>query len=260
MVSPVLAGMFPSAAERARLERVVDNVEQWRQDFNCSLYAAEQWRPSLGASATAPGIFPDAGPPIVSAQFQGRVDTDFERFCSERLSTRRRALAVAEPWRVFGDPATPILAAHEGDPVQIRLIQGAQEAQHVFTMNGVKWHRIADSANSGLTNAQPLGISEHFEFDVRVPRLDVAHADYLYFGSSVDQLWDGMWGTLRACCDPRLPASLCRRAEAAGDPAQRLTRVPRALATARPGENLRGRDRRLRRGPWRRRAHQCEEF
>lgn len=238
LVSPVLASMFASAADRTRLEKVVDSVEQWRQDFNCSLYAAEQWRPSLGVPAATPGPFPVVGTANASAQFQGRMDDDFSRFCNARLGASRRAPIVAEPWRVFGDPATPVLAAHEGDPVQIRLIQGAQEAQHVFTMNGVKWHRIADSANSGLTNAQPLGISEHFEFDVRVPSLNVAHADYLYFGSSIDQLWDGMWGTLRAYCDPRLPASLCRREAALGDPAQRLTRVPRALATARPAENL----------------------
>ncbi len=238
LVSPVLASMFQGAAERARLEGVVDSVEQWRQDFNCSLYAAEQWRPSVGPAPTAPGTFPQAGPPILVPQFQGRVDTEFERFCAARLSAKRKAVAVAEPWRMFGDPATPILAAHEGDPVQIRLIQGAQEAQHVFTMNGAKWHRIADSANSGLTNSQPLGISEHFEFDVRVPQINIAHADYLYFGSSVDQLWDGMWGTLRAYCDPKLPKSLCARPDALGDPAQRLTRVPRALATAQPGENF----------------------
>jgi hypothetical protein len=238
LVSPVLASMFPSAAEHTRLERLVDNVEHWRQDFNCSLYAAEQWRPSLAASSGAPGVFPQAGSPVLSAQFLGQTDVAFESFCAARLGAQRKAVTVAEPWRVFGDPATPILAAHEGDPVQIRLIQGAQEAQHVFTMNGVKWNRIPDSANSGLTNSQPLGISEHFEFDVRVPRLDVAHADYLYFGSSVDQLWDGMWGTLRAYCDPQLPQSLCPRGTAAGDPAQRLTRVPRALPTAKPGENL----------------------
>ena len=110
----------------------------------------------------------------------------------------RDSIERNEPWRVMGDPATPILPAFEGDPVQIRLIQGSQEAQHIFTMNGVKWNRIAGSKGSGYTNAQPIGISEHFEFDIHVNPLGGSHTDYLYFGSSIDQLWDGMWGVLRA--------------------------------------------------------------
>ena len=48
-------------------------------------------------------------------------------------------LKLNEPWRNPGDPSTPILAAYEGDPVQLQLIQGAQEEQHVFSMNGMKW-------------------------------------------------------------------------------------------------------------------------
>ncbi len=103
-----------------------------------------------------------------------------------------------EPWRVFGDPATPIVAAFEGDPVQIRLVQGSQEAQHVFSMNGMKWRRQPASKNSGYVSTQPLGISEHFEFDVNVMPQGATQIDYLYSGSSIDQLWDGMWGVLRA--------------------------------------------------------------
>jgi hypothetical protein len=111
----------------------------------------------------------------------------------------RKEIERREPWRVMGDPATPILAAYEYDPVQIRLIQGAQEAQHVFAMTGVKWHRMPGNSGSGFVNAQPLGISEHFEFDINTPPFDQPQADYLYYGSSVDQLWDGMWGLLRVC-------------------------------------------------------------
>lgn len=107
-------------------------------------------------------------------------------------------MAREEPWREMGDPATPILPAYEGDRVQIRLIQGAQEAQHVFTMNGVRWLKEPGVANSGYVNAQPLGISEHFEFDVNVSPIASARTDHLYFGSSIDQLWDGMWGLLRS--------------------------------------------------------------
>lgn len=158
--------LLRSLGQESRLDAVLAHVEQWRRDFNCQLY-----RKDLMAGA-------GCRPNIVNH----------------------------EPWREFGDPATPILPAFEGDPVQIRLIQGAQEAQHVFTMNGVKWHRLAGSNGSGYTHAQPVGISEHFEFDMLVNPAGLPAVDYLYFGSSVDQLWDGMWGVLRSYRPPTVTA------------------------------------------------------
>ena len=98
-----------------------------------------------------------------------------------------------------GDPATPLLMAFAGDRVQIRLIQGAQEENHIFNMHGVKWLSQPASLNSGYMNAQPIGISEHFEFNVDIhpvsPQLDT---DYLYSSTATDNLWDGQWGLLRA--------------------------------------------------------------
>lgn len=101
------------------------------------------------------------------------------------------------PWRELGDPATPIIAGYEAEPLYLRLVQGAQEAQHVFAMTGQKWRHEPDNPESGYVNAQPLGISEHFEMDVRSIPNNVPRADSLYAGSSVDQLWDGMWGLVR---------------------------------------------------------------
>ncbi|MBU1361519.1 MAG: hypothetical protein KJ901_22525 [Gammaproteobacteria bacterium] len=107
-------------------------------------------------------------------------------------------IATREPWRVMGDPATPILAGYEGDPMYVRLIQGAQEAQHVFAMTGNKWLREPDNPRSGYANAQPLGISEHFEFNLKLNPIATRRYDSLYLGSSMDQLWDGMWGLVRS--------------------------------------------------------------
>ncbi|MBK8570480.1 MAG: hypothetical protein IPN81_11325 [Nitrosomonadales bacterium] len=105
---------------------------------------------------------------------------------------------VPGAWRVMGDPATPVLPVYEGEQVQLRLIQGAQEAQHVFAMTDSSWLREPDNHRSGYVSAQPLGISEHFEFNIKVsPRLSPV-VDQLYMGSSVDQLWDGMWGIMRS--------------------------------------------------------------
>jgi hypothetical protein len=165
-VSTSTRALLRSLGRQAQLDAVLADVEGWRRDFNCQLY-----RKDLLAGAGC-----------------------------------RSGIVNLEPWREFGDPATPILPAFEGDPVQIRLIQGAQEAQHVFTMNGVKWHRLPSSLGSGYTHAQPVGISEHFEFDLLVNPAGLPAADYLYFGSSVDQLWDGMWGVLRSYRPPSAPA------------------------------------------------------
>jgi hypothetical protein len=98
-----------------------------------------------------------------------------------------------------GDPATPLLMAYAGDRVQVRLIQGAQEENHTFNMHGVKWLAQPASPNSGFMNGQPIGISEHFEFDVTVDTVDPKRdADYLYSSWATDNLWDGQWGILRS--------------------------------------------------------------
>lgn len=104
---------------------------------------------------------------------------------------------LTEPWRTPGDPSTPLLAAYEGDPVSIRLIQGAQEEQHVFTMHGMRWLAQVSSPNSGYMNGQQIGISEHMEFDSPVSVDGVDRTDLLYLSSATDNLWDGMWGLMR---------------------------------------------------------------
>ncbi len=107
---------------------------------------------------------------------------------------------------VHGDPATPILGAYPGDRVQVKLIQGAQEEQHVFNVHGQKWLFEPGTPNdptmvnnSGFTNSQHVGIAEHFEFELneRV-NLSTGTKDYLYSSAATDNLWDGQWGILRS--------------------------------------------------------------
>jgi hypothetical protein len=111
---------------------------------------------------------------------------------------------------IHGDPFTPLLEAFEGDTVQIRLIQGAQEEQHVFSLHGGKWLHEPSAKNSGWYNAQALGISEHFEFEVpplpavgNVSGGNKDAADFMYGSFATDNLWNGMWGILRAYRDTR---------------------------------------------------------
>ena len=104
---------------------------------------------------------------------------------------------------VHGDPFTPILYAFENERVQVRLIQGAQEEQHVFNIHGVKWLFEPSVANSGYRNGQQIGISEHFEFELKPsPLSPVTHygtriKDRLYSSAATDNLWDGQWGIMR---------------------------------------------------------------
>jgi hypothetical protein len=113
-----------------------------------------------------------------------------------------------------GDPFTPLMRAYEADPVQIRILVGAHEEGHNFTVNGIKWlfepgtpEDPATVNNSGYRNSQMMGISEHFEFNVPVLPLPCqnciqtppAFYDFRYApGAGVDDQWNGMWGILRA--------------------------------------------------------------
>ena len=138
---------------------------------------------------------------------------------------------------IHGDPCTPILEAYEGEEVQIRLIQGAQEVQHMFTIEGQTWPRIIDydidkdeqiSADEArelakvdnsklLITAQEVGISEHFEIPMSffntidvsriLPKLSLPKVfegdllgdlvDHLYHLGTVDSQWNGAWGLIR---------------------------------------------------------------
>ena len=126
--------------------------------------------------------------------------------------------------RVHGDPFTPVLPAYERDRAVVRLIQGAQEEQHVFNLHGYKWlfepgtpEGSNTANNSGYRNGQQIGISEHFEFYLNQPPAEEPapdslarggaaerqtlprrrFTDHLYSSAATDNLWDGQWGILR---------------------------------------------------------------
>jgi len=109
-----------------------------------------------------------------------------------------------------GDPFTPLLRAYENDKVQIRILVGAHEEGHNFTVHGHKWlfepgtpQDPISSANNntGYRNSQMMGISEHFEFVAGAEaaiKNGAPSADYLYKpGASVDDQWPGLWGLFR---------------------------------------------------------------
>lgn len=106
---------------------------------------------------------------------------------------------------IHGDPYTPLLRGYEGDKVKVRLVQGSQEEQHVFSMHGHKWLREGADKDSGFVNGQAIGMSEHFEFFLThgLPFIKSSYdtADYLYMSAPTGDLWGGMWGILRTYSD-----------------------------------------------------------
>jgi hypothetical protein len=101
-----------------------------------------------------------------------------------------------------GDPFTPVMRAYEADKVQVRVLVGAHEEGHNFSIHGQKWLYERSDPNSGYRNSQMMGISEHFEFElpgIAAIKGATPFVDYLYQpGSSVDNQWNGTWGLLRA--------------------------------------------------------------
>ncbi len=103
--------------------------------------------------------------------------------------------------KVHGDPCTPLVEGYVGETVQLRMIQGAQEVQHMFEAQSLSWPREIANREGPRVAAQEIGISEHFE--MQLPALNPAavatpQTDYLYRFSTVDDLWNGAWGLLRA--------------------------------------------------------------
>ncbi|AKT42984.1 copper oxidase [Chondromyces crocatus] len=158
-----------------------------------------------GASAPQIVSTADPGTQVINYRHEPLPMRLARRDCSTGAVTRKSG-AAGEMHNVFrssihGDPATPLLEAHEGDRVQVRLLQGAQHKQHVFSIHGLKWLREPDDRDSGFTNGQPIGISEHFELEsvspATPPNSENGVADHLYQSAVTDDLWNGAWGILR---------------------------------------------------------------
>ena len=96
--------------------------------------------------------------------------------------------------RKYGDPATPILETYAGDPMVIRLLDGAHEEQHAFNLNGMSWRKEITDPVSPIVQEQTLGISEAFNI-----KIDEHYnpGDYLYYFGGIDDVWLGLWGIIR---------------------------------------------------------------
>jgi hypothetical protein len=99
------------------------------------------------------------------------------------------------------DPYTPMLRAYEGDRIQIRGIGGANHHQHFFDVQNAMWYFEPAWEESGLRDAQPIGLSEHFEFlfNLQPGSGDRPFTDRGYrANASSAGIAKGTWGLLRA--------------------------------------------------------------
>nr|WP_106778843.1 multicopper oxidase domain-containing protein [Lysinibacillus timonensis] len=101
---------------------------------------------------------------------------------------------VFSSW-VHGDPVTPLLESYNGDPVRIRLIQGAHEESHSFNFHRQRWHRERPDLESELDQQQHIAIAETFTFEFSME--GEGDFDMLYHFGSVDDIWLGNWGIFR---------------------------------------------------------------
>lgn len=95
---------------------------------------------------------------------------------------------------VHGDPITPILRTYAGDPIRIRMLQGAQEESHSLNLHGLRWKSERRNQYSEYVAQQHIGISESFTLETFVPR----EGDYFYAYEDVEDVWTGLWGIIRA--------------------------------------------------------------
>ncbi|MCA3272322.1 MAG: hypothetical protein ING12_10020 [Roseomonas sp.] len=196
-------------------------------------YAQDPVPLRIGASQSATENAPRAGVTVMRENGEAQ---ELKATCnwvsqSDQVSPSRQREGVAgDLARAFdsfchGDPFAEIFEAYAGELMQIRLIQGAQEVQHVFNMPSLRWQRDAnvnigrstgqsvaaqavlpgqtdtnrDLLASSLVSAQEVGISEHFEFYTRgvdAPSWLGASDQFWHFGSA-DSIWNGAWGLLR---------------------------------------------------------------
>ena len=137
---------------------------------------------------------------IGCADYQDHPERCAAESIRQQLPDERGDMAFVFSSHKHRDPGTEIFAGYEGEKVQLRVIQGAQEVQHILNIHGHHWPREIANPESPLVAAQEIGISEHFEMKLgldNVTRGD-PFVDYLYDFGSLDDLWNGAWGFIRS--------------------------------------------------------------
>ena len=94
--------------------------------------AVQDWTPQY----TAEGI--PIEPPDLSMGMSDRGVMAFN-YANEPFQIRGGDPAYVFSSHVHGDPSTPVFQGYAGDPVRLRLLDGAHEESHAINMNKYWW-------------------------------------------------------------------------------------------------------------------------
>ena len=151
-------------------------------------------------------LFDKDGKPLNPPEHPGSDDDPGVMGINYRCEPMRERLKIKnDPSHIFSslvysDPETPILETYPGEPIRIRLLDGAHEEQHIFNITGLNWRKEIADPVSPIVQAQTIGISEVFNLHIDQP---YTAGDYLYYSGGIDDLWLGMWGIIRAYSVPQ---------------------------------------------------------
>lgn len=243
------AGTIPCAPELLS----ADDIGQMSINYRSEPLPPRLWDSSLAASAT--GVRGDLAHAFRSI---ARVDSDLNQpIPSYPLvgGVSRPSWPLPSPGMLTHDPFTPLLEVAEREPFRIRLLAGAHEHEHSFTINGLTWRASPHEPNSGYRSFIGTALSEHFEFngvlDIpssltprtgRPPKF--SQLDHLYrIGASIEDVWYGNWGLIRTYREEARPSYLATLADAArlasfAQQASVQELEAEIAATADAGENL----------------------
>lgn len=124
---------------------------------------------------------------------------------AEPLEARRGPPQLRFSSTEHGDPDTPVLRAHLGDPIVIRDLVGAANELHTLHVDGHWFRAEPHSPTSPPIAAIDVGISERY--DLVIPAAGGPQqmpGDYLYESGRPAKLREGNWGLVRVL-DPDAP-------------------------------------------------------
>ena len=104
-------------------------------------------------------------------------------------------ICVAE--EEYGDPYTPILSAHAGDPVVIHTFMPFSEQNGVFGVEGHQWPEEPFLDGADMVSNLEFGASEVMNIYLRAGGPFRLSGDYLYMNHRMAYMEAGQWGFLR---------------------------------------------------------------
>ncbi|HYI41906.1 MAG TPA: hypothetical protein VE053_16475 [Allosphingosinicella sp.] len=213
-------GTIPCAPELVS----ADDIGQMSINYRSEPLPPRLW--NSGTSAQTSGVQGDLAHAFRSIQ---RSDNDLNQPIPNYPlvgGVSRPSWPLPSPGMQTHDPFTPLIEVAEREPFRIRLLAGAHEHEHSFTINGLTWRNSPHEPNSGYRSFIGTALSEHFEFNgvLDIPSsLTPAWAtaklnqlDHLYrIGASIEDVWYGNWGLIRTYREGARPSYLKTFADAA---------------------------------------------